>query len=137
PIVPIVVYITGGRGSGEWEEYREQTFEELIVLFRFRRLRLRAFKAVEAVREGDPLVCALAALMDRRGADLAELKVASLPGIGESALDEARQGLLVNSVETYLPLSTTVEQRYQVLLEQEEHRMAKRTQLTWFDQVRE
>src|SRR5262249_30226668 len=39
PIIPIVVHITGGRGSGEWEQDREETFEDLIVLFRFRRLR--------------------------------------------------------------------------------------------------
>ena len=40
PVLPIVVYVRGGRGSELWEEYREELFEEVTVLFRYRRLRL-------------------------------------------------------------------------------------------------
>jgi hypothetical protein len=98
PVLPIVVYITGGRGLKRWEIYREGVFGEVIVTFRYRRLRLQALNATEAVASGDPLVCALAVLMDRRGADLAVLKAVSLESIGRSQLDEARQALLVNVV---------------------------------------
>src|SRR5207245_2400686 len=113
---------TGGRGSAIWEEYHERWYEDTIVLFRYRRLRLRGQKAKDTVEEKNPLVAALAVLMDRRGADLAALKAASLDRIGQARLDEARQWLLVNFVETYLPLRADAEQRYQDLLSREEHR---------------
>jgi hypothetical protein len=100
-------------------------FEELSVLFRYRRLRLKGIKAAEAVQQGEPLVGALAVLMDRRGADPVELKVASLERIGAARLDEARRWLLSSFVEQFLPLSGDEEQRFGRLVSQEEHRMAK------------
>jgi hypothetical protein len=135
PVLPIAVYVTGGRGTGQRERYREDIFGDLIVEFHFRRLRLRALKAAEAVQGGDPLACALAALMDRRGADPAALKAESLQGIAQSEFDEARQWLLVNFVETYLPLETAEEQRYRQLLAEEEYVMAKRVEMTWGDRM--
>ena len=63
--------------------------------------------------------------MDRRGADLPSLKVASMEGIARGGLDEARTWVLSNIVNTYLPLSGEAEARYRTLLRQEEHQMAK------------
>src|SRR5947209_20108697 len=84
PVLPIVVYITGGTGRSRWEWYREAVLSETVLWFRYRRLRLKALKAEEAVRSDEPLVCALAVLMARRGADPAILKVQSLEGIRRS-----------------------------------------------------
>lgn len=136
-VLPIVVYIQGGRGRAGWEQYRETVFGEVIVSFRFRRLRLRGFRAAEAVAGRRPLACALAALMDRRDTDPAELKVESLQGIGRSGLDEARQWLLVNFVETYLPLSGEQERRYRQMLAEQENAVAKQIEMTWGDRMRE
>jgi hypothetical protein len=94
-------------------------------------------RAKEVVREANPLAAALGVLGDRRGADPAVLKATSLNRIGQARLDEARQYLLVNFVETYLPLQVEAEQRYQELLAREEHRMAKQVQMTWGDRIRE
>jgi hypothetical protein len=137
PVLPIVVYITGGRGEEQWEEYRDEWFDRTIVLFSFLRLRLKGLKAREVVQEANPLAAALGVLADRRGADPAVLKATSLDRIGQARLDEARQYLLVNFVETYLPLQGTAEQRYEQLLAREEHRMARQTQLTWGERIRE
>src|SRR5439155_3820563 len=125
PVLPIVIYVRGGRGSELWEEYREELFEEVTVLFRYRRLRLKGVKAMEAVRQGGPLMSALAALMDRRGAEPAELKVASLERNGAARLDEARRWLLSSFVEQFLPLAAAEEQRFRQLTSEEEHQMAK------------
>ena len=43
----------------------------------------------------------------------------------------------MNFVETYLPLRADAEQRYQELLAREEHRMAKQSQMTWGDRIRQ
>lgn len=136
PVLPIVVYITGGRGEEKWEEYRDKCLDETIVLFRFLRLRLKGLKAKAVVQEANPLAAALGVLGDRRGADLATVKATSLQTIGGTRLDEARQWLLVNFVQTYLPLRTEEEQRYQEMLAREEHRMAKQVQVTWGDRMR-
>jgi hypothetical protein len=137
PVLPIAVYVTGGRGTRRWERYREEVFGDVIVNFHFRRLRLRAFKAIEVVGEGDPLTCALAALMDRRGADLATMKARGLQGIAQWGLDEARQWLLVNFLETYLPLKVEEDQRYRRLLAEEEYDLARQVEMTWGDRLRE
>jgi hypothetical protein len=138
PVLPIVLYVRGGRGSERWEIYRELVFDAEIVIFRYRRLRLRSLRAMEVAREGNPLACALAALMDRRGADPAELKATSLKGIGSSSLDEARRWELASFVERYLPLQGTAEARYQEFLGQEEYQVAKRLDYeTWRRQERE
>jgi predicted transposase YdaD len=137
PVLPIVVYITGGRGADQWEEYRDQWFDRTIVLFSFLRLRLKGLKAREVVREADPLAAALGVLADRRGADPAVLKATSLDRIARARLDEARQWVLVNFVETYLPLQADAARRYQEMLAREEHQMARQAELTWGDRVRE
>jgi nucleotide-binding universal stress UspA family protein len=138
PVLPIVVYVAGGRSRRQWEWYREEVLGEQILTFRYRQLRLKALKAEEAVRTEDPLVCALAVLMDRRGADLAVLKAQSLEKIGQSGLDEVRQWLLANLVETYLPLTAASQRRYEQLLAREEYQMAKRWDYHAFrDQMRE
>jgi hypothetical protein len=80
---------------------------------------------------------ALAVLADRRGADLAAVKARSLQTIGRSRLDEARQWLLVNFVQAYLPLREHERQRYLELLAREGHEMARQVQTTWGDSVRE
>jgi hypothetical protein len=137
-VLPMVVYVRGGRGVERWEEYREALFGETIILFRYRRLRLRALEAEAAVHSGEPLSCALAPLMNRRGVDLAVLKAESLRGIGQSRLDEARRWLLANFVETYLPLSGPAEQQYRQMLAQEEFQMARQLDYeTWREQQRQ
>jgi hypothetical protein len=136
PVLPIVIYITGGRGEDKWEEYRDEWLGETIALLRFLRLRLKGLKAREVVQEANPLTAALGVLGDRRGADLAALKVASLERIGRSRLDEARQYLLLNFVETYLPLQAAEERRYQEMLAREEHQVAKHVEMTWGDRMR-
>jgi hypothetical protein len=133
PVLPIVVYITGGRGEDKWEEYRDRWLDRTIVLFSLLRLRLKGLKAGEIVRETNPLAAALGVLADRRGADPAVLKATSLDRIARARLDEARQWVLVHFVETYLPLKGVAEQRYQEMLAREEHRMAKQAELTWGD----
>jgi hypothetical protein len=135
-VLPIVVYITGGRGTDNWEVYQEDWFDEEILRFRYRRLRLRGLKAMQVAQENSPLASALATLMDRRGADLAALKATSLQRIGQAHLDEARQWLLLNFVETYLPLDAAAAQRFQQILAQQEYGMAKRVQTTWGDRLR-
>lgn len=138
PVLPIVVYVAGGKSRRQWEWYREGVIGEQILAFRYRQLRLKALKAEEAVRTEYPLVCALAVLMDRRGADLAVLKAQSLEKIGQSGLDEVRQWLLANLVETYLPLTTATQRRYEQLLAREEYQMAKQWDYHAFrDQMRE
>ena len=68
PIVPIVVYLRGGREGLVKEEYRISHFGEEHLLFRYYSVRLAKLDAGEYLKRGTPLGAALAALMDRRKA---------------------------------------------------------------------
>ena len=55
----------------------------------------------------------------------------------ESALDEARQFLLIDLIETYFPLSGEQEQRYQRLVSRKEYRKVQDVELTWAEKLEE
>ena len=84
---------------------------------------------------------ALAALMDRsdrsRSRNLESLRVSMLWKVVESALDEARQFLLIDLIETYFPLSDRQRERYQRLVSRKEHRKVQDVELTWAEKLME
>ena len=65
---------------------------------------------------------ALAALMDRSSSsDIEHLKASMMRRVATSELDEAREFLLVNIIETYCELSDE-QKRYQRLIARKEYR---------------
>ncbi len=55
----------------------------------------------------------------------------------ESALDEARQFLLFDLIETYFPLSDKQRERYQRLVSRKEYRKVQDVELTWAEKLME
>ncbi len=53
----------------------------------------------------------------------------------ESALDEARQFLLIDLIETYFPLSDKQRERYQRLVTRKEYRKVQDVELTWSEKL--
>lgn len=92
-------------------------------------------RAEDYVVRPEPLAWGLAALMrsDRWGR--AEHKLECLRPIARSSLDEARQVLLVNAVETYLQLNAAEEVEYMSLLQQETNTEVRDLELTWYERV--
>ena len=138
PIVPIVVYLRGGRKGLIKEEYRMSHFGEEHLRFRYHSVRLAKLPAGEYLRKGTPLGAALAALMDRRTAgEPLSLRALMLQQVAESERDDAQKLLLLNVIETYFKLTAEQKESFSRLLSKEEYREAREMEVTWADEIAE
>ena len=138
PIFPIVVYLRRGKAGFALEEYRETLFETEILRFRCESVRLARLDAEEYLERGGPAGAALAALMDRsRSRNLESLRVSMLWKVVESALEQDRQLLLVDLIETYFRLSEQQKERYERLISRKEFRKVQDVELTWAEELEE
>jgi hypothetical protein len=136
PIFPIAVYLRGGRESLATEEYRVELFGYEVLKFRFETVRLARLDAEEYRKRNDPVGAALGALMDRsRARSPEELRAALLLRVARSRLDDARQFLLVNFIETYFQLTAEQTEAYRRLISRKEYRDVQDVELTWADRL--
>ena len=139
PIFPIVVYLRRGKEGLVVEEYHETLFEVEILRFRYGSVRLARLNAEEYLEGGGPVSAGLAALMNRsarlRSRSLESLRVSMLWKVVESALDEARQFLLIDLIETYFTLSDEQMERYQRLVSRKEYRKVQDVELMWSEKL--
>lgn len=101
---------------------------------RFDTVSLARRRAREYV-ETSPLGAALSALMRRDRARAAMLRADMLKRVVASELDEARQYLLVNVVETYFPLSGDESEEFRQVVTRKEYSKVQDTELTWGDKL--
>jgi hypothetical protein len=136
PVFPIVLYLHGGVGETSQEEYRVRLFGRDVLRFRYESVRLARMNAEEYFRRGGPVGAALAALMDRSSSgDIEHLRAAMMRRVVTGALDDAREFLLVNIIETYCELSDEQNERYEQLIAREEYRNVQDLELTWADKL--
>ena len=139
PILPIVVYLRGGKKGFATEEYRHTLFGAEILSFRYESVSLARLAAEEYLERGGPAGAALAALMNRssrsRSRSLEALRLSMLWGVLGSTLDDTRQFLLIDLVETYFPLSGRQKQRYERLVSRKENRKVQDVELTWAEKL--
>ena len=139
PIFPIVVYLSRGKKGFEVEEYRDSLFGTEILLFRYESIRLARLSAEEYLDTGGPVAAGLAALMNRsarsRRRTLEALRLSMLWEVVESALDEARQFLLFDLIETYFPLTDKQRARYQRLVSRKENWKMQEVELSWAEKL--
>ena len=136
PIFPIVLYLHGGDAGTSQEEYRVRLFGRDVLRFRYESVRLERLNAEEYLRQVGPVGAALAALMDRSSSrNIEELRASMMQQVVTSELDEAKQFLLVNIIETYCELSDEQNERYQRLISREEYRNVQDVDLTWMDKL--
>lgn len=106
PVFPVVVYLAAGAGGVTQEHYTESLFGQEILRFCYQAVGLPDLNGADyEARDDNPLAPALSVLMrpgpaQRRARRWALL----LSKRSVRALDEARQALLFNLWETYLPL---------------------------------
>jgi len=95
PIVPIVLYLRGGREGVAVHQYMMHSFELEQVRFRYRSVALARLEAQSYVASGNAVAAALAALMNRRDTkDTLTLRAVMFQRVAESVLDDARKLLL-------------------------------------------
>ncbi|MCS6859646.1 MAG: Rpn family recombination-promoting nuclease/putative transposase [Abditibacteriales bacterium] len=125
PVFPVVVYLARGAGGLGTEIFEESLFGRRVLTFEYHRVGVADLPAEAYLSSRNPLAYGLAALMQPGRRRPAELKVSCLLGIARALVDEARKGLLVNCVETYLRLDESEQALYEQLVEQPEQKEVK------------
>lgn len=107
-----------------------------VMKFRYASIALARLSAREYVEKG-PFAAALAGLMRRgRESDELLLHADSVDRVAASGLDEEALFLLINLIETYLPIPEEAQERYRQLVSREEYRKVQEVELTWADRLR-
>ena len=105
--------------------------------FQYASVTLAQIVGQEYVEKG-PLGTALSSLMRwRRDSDELKLRIRLLRRLVVSGLDETSLFLLVNLIETYLPVPEEKRERYQRLVSRKEYREVQDVELTWADRLRQ
>jgi hypothetical protein len=137
-IVPIVIYLRGGKPDVSREKVRLTTFGTTLLVFRYFAFGLAPSRAAAYLQRPEPLAWALAALMGRGDLSRVEHRLACLEPIAQAEIDDARRLLLANCVETYVQLNEAERGEYEILLDREENRevaVMERTLLTTLDRA--
>lgn len=138
PIFPIAVYIAGARAGLTQEEYGVTLFGRDILSYRYECVGFEKLSAGEYAAKGNAVAAALAALMDRSGADEPlTLRALMLQRVAKSELDGARKLLLLNLIETYFALEAKEAEGFRKLLLRSEFREVREMQVTWADRMKE
>lgn len=138
PILPVVVYLRGGKPDVARETVRLRVFTQTFMTFRYFAFGLSRSQAAEYLARPEPLAWALAALMRRGNLSPQEHQIACLGPIAHADVDDARKFLLANCVTTYVQLNESEREAYERLLLREENREVatmERTLLTNADKV--
>ncbi len=117
-VFPIVLYIVPGTGGITQETYTESLFGRDILTFDYAAIGLPELKADDYIANDNPLAPALTALMQPLALGRAAQKLVSLQRTLSSGVDEARQVLLTNLIETYLKLNVEETVDFQNLVSQ-------------------
>jgi hypothetical protein len=135
PVVPIVVYLKGGRPDVERVTVEHRVAGERLASYSYFAFGLAQSKATRYLDRPELLAPALAALMHRSGLSPARHKIECLRRIARAEIDDAGRFLLVNCVETYVQWDDTAEAEYEALLAEEENREVTTMEMTWADKM--
>ena len=136
PIFPIALYLRGGQKGLGTEEYRVKLFGRDVLRFRYESIHLARLDVEEYGDRGGPAGAGLAALMNRSlSRDIEQLRVSLMWRVIQSELDDARQLILIDLIQTYFGLSDEQMARYQRLVSRKENRKVQDVELTWADKL--
>lgn len=108
--------LRGARRGLERPVHREGVLDDEVCAFRFWRIGLSKLIGGRYVQRKNALAPALAALMRSGGLSRVEWRLECARRIARIRVSEARKGLLLDCVESYLPLSPRERGRYNRLL---------------------
>ena len=136
PIVPIVVYLKGGKPDVTREEVRLEVFEDSYLSFSYLAFGLSRSDAPTYLARPEPLAWGLAGLMKPGGGSAARHKLACLTPITKATLTDRQRVLLVNCIETYVQWNDAAQREYEALLAEEGNEEVATMEMTWADALR-
>ncbi len=135
PILPIVVYLRGGKPDVTREEVRLELLGETFVSFIHRAFGLSRSEAAAYLARPEPLAWGLAGLMRPGPESAARHKLACLTPITKATLTDRQRVLLVNCIETYVDLNDAAQREYEALLAEEGNEEVATMEMTWAGRI--
>ena len=135
PSVSLVVFLRGGPAGAVWKFHVEETAGREVTRFRFLSFGLSKLPAQELLGRSEPLAWGLAALAKPGALGRARVKFEALRKIATAPIRERERLLLVNCVETYLPLKGRDAEEYASLASAQESPEIQAMQMTWADKI--
>ena len=135
PVISVALLPFASVGSVALTRYSETLFGQEYAKLDYWRIPLYALTAEDYLAAEPLFGAALAALMRPRSGDRVDLRLAVLEKIAAGGLDEARQYLLVNLVETYLELNEAEQATYQGRLQEKGKGAVETLELTWGERM--
>jgi hypothetical protein len=137
PVLPIVVYLRGGKPDVTREEVGIDVLGQRFHSFGYLAFGLSGSQAAEYLARPEPLAWGLAGLMNRGRMSTAEHRLACLSPMTKAKLTDRQRLLPVNCVETYLQLDPAAQEEYEALLAEEGHEEVATMETTWADRLRQ
>jgi hypothetical protein len=137
PVVPIVLYLRGGKPDITREEVRLEISGQCFLSFWYLAFGLSRSQADEYLARPEPLAWGLAGLMKRGEMTAAGHRLACLEPIAVAELTDRQRYLLVNCVETYIELDPAAQEEYEALLAERGNEEVATMEMTWADRLRQ
>jgi len=135
PLLSLVVFLRGGPPGPIWAVHTEEVGGDEVARFRYLSLGLSRFPAETLLTRSEPLAWALAALAKPGALGRSRVKFEALRRVENAALSEREKILLVNCVETYLPLKGREAEEYASLASVQDSPESEAMQMTWADKI--
>ncbi len=135
PSVSLVVFLRGGPAGAVWQSHVEETAGQEVTRFRYLSFGLSKLPAQELLARPEPLAWGLAALAKPGSLGRARVKFEALKRIATAPVRERERLVLVNCVETYLPLKGRDAEEYASLASAQESPEIQAMQMTWADKI--
>ncbi len=135
PLVSLVVFLRGGPPGVLWQTHVEETAGLEVNRFRYLSFGLSKLPAEQLLARPEPLAWGLAALAKPGALGRARLKFEALRRIAGAQVSEHQRFLLLNCVETYLPLKGRDAEEYASLAGAPKSPETRAMQMTWADRI--
>ena len=135
PSVSLVVFLRGGSAGAVWRSHTEETAGHEVHRFRYLSFGLSKLPAEQLLARPEPLAWGLAALAKPGNLGRARLKFEALKRIATAEITDGQRLLLMNCVETYLPLKGRDAEEYASLAAVQEFPEIQAMQMTWADKI--
>lgn len=116
PVLPIVVYLRGGKPDVVRETYRETLWGDETLRFHYYAFGLSGSSAEHYLEKDEPLAWALSSLMQRDEASPARHKLDCMSRVSKASLQDSEKYLLAYCVENYLQLGEDDRKEYRAML---------------------
>ena len=135
PLVSLVVFLRGGPPGAVWQTHLERTAGHEVARFRYLSYGLSKLPAEQLLARPEPLAWGLAALAKPGALGRARVKIEALQRIASASMSERERYLLINCVETYLPLKGRDAEEYASLADAQRTPEIQTMQMTWADKI--